>query len=91
MLVGSVNGETVFHLLREEVSFFCLFVCLFMYCSYMIEPSRSGDDTSLLLRGESKVEIQGQETSEWKERDARRWTQEALKQGLFIEDRKHQN
>lgn len=57
----------------------------------MIEPSRSGDDTSLLLRGESKVEIQGQETSEWKERDARRWTQEALKQGLFIEDRKHQN
>ena len=62
-----------------------------MYCSYMIEPSRSGDDTSLLLRGESKVEIQGQETSEWKERDARRWTQEALKQGLFIEDRKHQN
>lgn len=28
MLVGSVNGETVFHLLREEVSFVCLFVCL---------------------------------------------------------------
>ena len=34
----------------------------------MIEPSRSGDDTSLLLRGESNVEIPGQETSEWKER-----------------------
>lgn len=65
MLVGSVNGETVFRLLRKEVSF--LFVCLCI-CSYMIEPSRSGDDTSLLLRGESKVEIQGQETAEWKER-----------------------
>ena len=28
--MGSVNGETVFHLLRDEVSFFLLFVCVFV-------------------------------------------------------------
>lgn len=57
----------------------------------MIEPSRSGDDTSLLLRGESKVEIQEQRDIRVEEEDARRWTQEAPKARTIHRSRKHQN